>query len=278
MRLKHGVEAAGTGRGRGGGLERVGVKGVGGRKGRKGVVRAGGGVGGGRGVENGAAGDEYMSAMPTVHQQQLPPPPSTSETTPVDFEVNNFTPNPTACRCGARFENREAVLAHLHTAHNEPPSAQCNCMLCLGTFGGDVDAAGVHVREKGAVRSRGLMADDLFGGDGEQDGSATAGAMDDWGGTAVVPPVANANKGVDADPATAQALAAVGMTVEQFTANMPRQVQSSAAKVNAVDQGIPAVSAAEIEDLAAWLESAEDVCGDDGGYGKLSILDEMDIA
>lgn len=163
------MENAGPGRGRGGGLERIGmvegarVKKSRGKRGGRGGRRGGADAIGVRGMAQLAEAVGMPMSMP---QQQVPPSQPKQKPT---FEINNFTLDPTTCSCGERFDNREAFLSHMHENHGEAPSPTCSCMLCIGQFGGPVDGAGVHAFERSAAMMRGLMADDLFapGGSGD---------------------------------------------------------------------------------------------------------------
>lgn len=156
MELQHGIKQAGPGRGRSGGLPRIGVGVSRERKGRRNVM-------GDQQVK--IMGPSQPDGAPGAGVHQAPPPETANPDPAAKFEVNNFTPMPTACRCGAGFDNREALLGHLHDVHGDPNSRFCNCMFCSALFGDgrDVDAAGVHDREVGAVTLRGLMAGDVFG-------------------------------------------------------------------------------------------------------------------
>lgn len=150
MELQHGIKQAGPGRGRSGGLARIGVGVSRERKGGRNVM-------GDQQVK--IVGPSQADGAPGAGVHQAPPPETANPDPAAKFEVINFTPMPTACRCGAGFDNREALLAHLHDVHGDPNSRFCNCMVCLALFGAgrDVDAAGVHVRQVGAVTLRGLM-------------------------------------------------------------------------------------------------------------------------
>lgn len=234
---KHGIVEAGPGRGRGGGLSRIGSDVPQKRKrweGKKAVMGMGIGgdvVMGDGGVErDGGFGEQVVDVQQPMcleqpmDMQPLPPAPVASEQPA--FELNNFTliPRGIACKCGTRFDMREALLAHLHDRHGEPNSPLCNCMVCLGTFGtaGSVDAAGVHAREKGAVMMREMMADDLFGAEDDGKGSNASEKV-----AAGFAPLSASPGGVDrqtagGDYGVGAMLAAMGMTEEEFTVNMPK--------------------------------------------------------
>lgn len=240
-------------------MERVGVERPRGRKAR---ARAEGGGG----------------AYAAPQQQQLPVLP-VAKRRKDDFEIDNFTPKPTACVCGAQFENREAFLAHVHLNHGEPNSADCNCMSCLSMLDGPVDGAGVHVYERDAAAMRGLTADDLFG----QPGGSKAQMME--AASAVTPAAPDADQG--------PFKYGLDMSVEEFTKNMRPRVKppaldpspaasssrhdtplqdasSTAAGEGGAEQITGEPNPADWDDLDAWLASAQDVFGDGGEVGMSS--------
>lgn len=280
-------------------IERVKKRKKGEEKG-KGKARQTGGLDEGKVVMGGESGGSYPHEETGygAHNTLRPHPQSIAKE---GFALNNFTPIPTSCTtCNARFENREALLAHLHTDHGAPSSAQCDCMLCLGRFEGEVDAAGVHVRETGAMRMRGMMAGDLFPFEGDETvGGAPATA------------VTKAEKAATDRQDVKRALARLGMTEEQFTANLPKGDPRAPSVSQPATPGMPSsftgnaangsgsaaqapfsqsqqpldMSAArtfddttgemaEFDDVDEWLRSAEEVFGGADALGKYPDMND----
>lgn len=276
----HGVENAGPGRGRGGGLERIGivegarVKKIRGRRGGRGGRRGGANTVGERGLVQLAE----AVGMPLAMSQQLEPGPKQNPT----FEVNNFTLNPTACACGERFDNREAFLSHLHLDHDQAPSPSCNCMICIDQFGGPVDGAGVHAFERSAATMHGLMADDLFAPGGLRDAMMMPGMMGERTGAGVdmSDEEFTKNMHVNVEPSQQQQQPGQPPSMLEaqsdamFAANMPQddlraladastqEGQAQNVPFNPLAYGEP--DQAAVDDWDVWMKTAEEVFGGGG--------------